>query len=274
METVGPVISSVHNQWVKYARSLHRRSARSSERAFLVEGPRLVADALAAGAVPRVIFHDPANASASTVQSVADAENRGARVVRVTPVVMRALADTETPQGFIAVFPIPELPITIPSGVEPLYLVVDAIRDPGNLGTLIRSAAAVSAHAVFVAPGTTDPFAPKVVRAGMGAHFRLPLRQLDWTRPEPAMVSCGQRLAAEAGGSVVYDSVDWRRASCLIVGNEASGLSGAARAFATESVSIPLGSDVESLNAAVAGSVLLFEAARQRRRQELRPTAN
>lgn len=273
MQPAAPIISSVHNQWVKYARSLDRRKARSAERAFLVEGTRLVADALAAGATPRLCFYDPDTQPAGSSSAIGQASDRGARIVPVTATVMRALSDTDAPQGIVAVFAIPELPIPNEPTTVPLYVVADAIRDPGNLGTLIRSAAGAGAQALFVAPGTTDPFAPKVVRAGMGAQFRLPVRGLDWTQPDPALVSCRQRLVATTGAAATYDSIDWTRPSCLIIGNEAAGLSDAARALSTGGVSIPLAAGIESLNAAVAGAVVLFEAARQRRRQELRAAA-
>lgn len=131
----------------------------------------------------------------------------------------------------------------------------------------MRSSAAAGVHAVFITRTTVDPYAPKVVRAGMGAHFRLPLRELDWESPEPLLRSCGQWLAADASGSTSYLAVDWRTSTVLVLGSEATGVSKSAAEHITGSVAIPMQKGVESLNAAVSGAVILFEAVRQRRTQ-------
>ena len=153
MERDAPIVSSVHNRWVKYARSLERRKARLAEGAFLVEGARLVEDGLATGATPTIVFHDVDSASATATAVAARAVESGARLIPVTSTVMRAVADTETPQGIVAVFPLPNVAPRTVAGVEPLFLTTDAIRDPGNLGTLVRSAAAAGVDAIFVGPG-------------------------------------------------------------------------------------------------------------------------
>jgi TrmH family RNA methyltransferase len=101
----------------------------------------------------------------------------------------------------------------------------------------------------------------------MGTHFRLPLRQLDWVTPDPLLQSCTQWLAAEASGSTSYDTVDWRRSTALVLGSEATGISAWAEAHVTGRISIPMRRGVESLNAAVSGAVILFEAVRQRQTQ-------
>jgi len=260
-----PLISSLQNQWVKRARSLHRRNARSTERAFLVEGVRAVRDALESRAVPTSVFFDPDLRDETLRPWLDQAAGAGARVMPVTAQVLRTIADTETPQGIVAVFPFPSVEPQVQQGDAPLVVVADGLRDPGNLGTLIRSALGAGCHALFVTHETTDPFAPKVVRAGMGAHFRLPILRLDWERPHPLVTACTQRLGAAAGVSQSYDTVDLRAATCLVIGGEATGLSdGSARAV-NGFVGIPLAGGLESLNAGVAGSVILFEAARQRR---------
>lgn len=274
MGTFGPTVSSTQNRWVKVARSLQRRKARYQQRALLVEGVRLLADALAAGASPTLLFVS-VDTEQPALEELADtAHSRGARVVPVTEAVLRTIADTETPQGVVAVFPFPEPDSPAYSTDTPLALVVDGVRDPGNLGTLIRAALGAGADRVYVAPGTTDPFAPKVVRAGMGAHFRLPIVPLDWTAPEPHIERYARRVAATGEAATTYDSVDWTVPACVIVGSEAAGLSPAARAFATDTVRIPLAGGLESLNAAMAGTIVLFEAARQRRARDLRGGAD
>jgi TrmH family RNA methyltransferase len=157
---------------------------------------------------------------------------------------------------------------------EDLFLICDRISDPGNLGALLRSAAAAGAAAVWLAPGTADAFNPKVVRAGMGAHFRLPLELLEWDTIS-ARLAGWQILLADTEEAIHdspdakrqtirYDLADWTQPSAVIVSNEAEGPSPAARACATASVFIPMPGGSESLNAAIAGSVILFEAVRQR----------
>lgn len=270
MSGFGPTITSIHNQWVKIARALHRRKVRNEQRAFLIEGTRLVGDALDAGASPTLLFYD-AEADEPTLTALASAAAaREARVVPVSPTVMRAISDTETPQGIAAVVPFPDLPIRIPETEAPFFVIADAIRDPGNLGTLLRAALGAGVHAVYLAPDTVDPYSPKVVRAGMGAHFRLPIRGLTWHAPDERLIQCSLRVAATGSAELTYDQIDWREPACVIIGNEAAGLSPAARDFSTMQARIPIAGGLESLNAAIAGAVILFEAARQRRAQDLR----
>lgn len=264
MAAYGPTVTSIHNQWVKYARSLQRRKMRHQERAFLIEGVRLIADALAAGATPRIVFFNAEGQSERIVELAEAGSRRHARVIPVSAQVMRALTETETPQGIAAIFPFPGMPLAT-ARKAPLFVIADGIHDPGNLGTLLRSALGASANAVFIAPGTVDPFSPKVARAGMGAHFRLPIRPLDWEAPDPLLLACRNRYLTDANADLAYDRADLTASTCLIIGSEAAGLSPAARALSTGAISIPLAGGLESLNAGIAGAVILFEAARQRR---------
>jgi TrmH family RNA methyltransferase len=142
------------------------------------------------------------------------------------------------------------------------------MRDPGNLGTMIRSAAAAGAQAVFLAPGTADPFAPKVVRSAMGAHFRLPLIAMDW---EQIVWQCKakacppvQLLLSEASEGKPCWQMDLREPLALIIGGEADGASPEAIKAADQLITIPMPGKSESLNAAIAAGILLFEVVRQR----------
>jgi TrmH family RNA methyltransferase len=136
----------------------------------------------------------------------------------------------------------------------PLALVIDRLRDPGNLGTLLRSAAAAGVNAVYLSPETVDPWNPKVVRAGMGTHFRVPLITLDVGTLDELRQRLPRRMVASAAATRPYDACDWTE-----------GVGPELKTWGTEEVGIPLEHGVESLNAAVAGAVILFEAARQRR---------
>jgi TrmH family RNA methyltransferase len=214
-----------------------------------------------AGVRPALVFYTEAWAGSAAGQRLLPAlQNSEQGDWLVSEAVMAACADTQTPQGVLAVVPFVELP------PQPgLILVLDRVRDPGNLGTILRSAEAAGTGQVLLAPGTVDVYNPKVVRGAMGAHFCLSVTSLEW----PAI---GQRLAgravwlADAAGVVAYQAVDWTQPAALIVGGEASGPGQEAAALATGRVSIPMGGRAESLNAAMAATVLLFEAARQQRR--------
>ncbi len=181
-------------------------------------------------------------------------------VVEVPDDVMRAMSDTVTPQGVLAVLPLPELA----TGDGPQYVLIpDLVRDPGNLGTMLRTAWAADITQVLLPPGSVDPTNPKVVRAAMGAHFRLPIRSAGWDEIWER-VGDARVFVAEARRGQPYNEVNWRGDVALVVGGEAAGAGGEARAAAAY-VHIPMARGAESLNAAVAAGILLFEGARQRR---------
>jgi TrmH family RNA methyltransferase len=174
------------------------------------------------------------------------------------------LSDVQTPQGILAVFPFPNLTPDQEDPV-PLVLVLDRLRDPGNLGTLLRSAAGAGVNAVYLSLETVDPWNPKVVRAGMGAHFRIPLIPLDSGILDELRQRLPRRVVASARATRSYDAANWTGGAALVIGGETEGVSAELEEWATEEVGIQLAHSVESLNAAVAGSVILFEAIRQRR---------
>ncbi len=263
------MISSASNPTIKRVRALaapapqHRRAARE----FVVEGIRAVEEALDGGARPALVLYEP-RALERTPRG-ARLLSRVARLAEAQEVSATALAaatETVQPQGVVAVFPWPVWPEAAPEGV-PLVLVLDGIRDPGNLGTILRSAEAAGVTACRLTPDCVDLFNPKVVRAGAGVHFRLPCYpDEDWPAITAALDARGvaARAALDAQGAAAYYAWDWRRPAALIVGNEAHGLSAGARAAATALLAIPMQGGTESLNAAMAGSIVLFEARRQR----------
>ena len=140
------------------------------------------------------------------------------------------------------------------------------LRDPGNLGTLLRSAAATGVQVALLPPETTDAFAPKVLRAGMGAHFRLPIHSMTWEQIYEQTEGL-QIYLANMDGRSCWET-DLRKPLALIIGGEAEGAGEEARKLAAEKISIPMAGNVESLNAGVAGSVLMFEVVRQRSNME------
>ena len=256
------VIASTANETVKYVRSLHRRSTRDQERAFIAEGVRAVEEGIQAGIQPAFLFCTPAVIDLPRVRSILSlAEQQGARIKAVSEPVMAAMADTVTPSGLLAVFP-----MLSPSVPSPLTwaLVLDELRDPGNLGTILRSALAARVQLVVTTAGTVDAYSPKVVRAAMGAHFRLNvLVDPPWPVIEDTLRGLHVLVAAPEQGTP-YWQVDWRQPTALLIGGEAEGVGARAEQLATGHVLIPMAGQVESLNAAVAASILLFEGARQR----------
>ena len=253
------MITSSQNSKIKLVRTLLGRAReRREENAFVVEGVRLVEEAVNSNWGLNLVLYD-ATLSERGRSQVEALTSRGVDVELVSETVMRALSETETPQGLLAVVAFKQLPIT---NALNFVLIPDQIRDPGNLGTLLRSAAATGVQAVLLPPETTDAFAPKVVRSGMGAHFRLPIRPMNWDEIR-AQTDGLQIYLADMDGTTCWET-DLREPLALIVGGEAEGASEQARKLATQNISIPMAGNVESLNAGVAGSVLVFEVLRQR----------
>jgi len=252
------MITSTHNSKVQLVRALLGRAReRHEQNAFVIEGVRLVEEALAAGWTFRLVLHTPdlTGRAGELVRSLAAA---GVDLEPVAENLMGSISETETPQGVLAVLEYKPLPV--PRKLI-FVLIPDAIRDPGNLGSLLRTAAAAGVQAVFLPPGTTDAIAPKVVRAGMGAHFRLPIHTLGWDEIR-ARVEGLRVYLAEMEGTVPYWQADFRVPLALVVGGEAEGASAQARGLANQQVVIPMPGKAESLNAAVAGAILLFEVTR------------
>ena len=254
------MITSTHNPKLKFIRALAGRpKERQAAGAFLAEGVRLVEEAFSAGWPFQFVLYSE-ETSRRGKKLIEQLQAAGLDVEEVKPDALRSSSETETNQGIVAALKLEFLPI--PDGLN-FVLIPDQIRDPGNLGTLIRSAAAVGAQAVFIPPETVDPFAPKVVRAGMGAHFRLPVHSLDW-REISGYLNGLTAYMADAQGLRSCWNADFLRPLALIVGGEADGASQPARNLANMVVKIPMPGKIESINAGVAGAVLMFEVVRQR----------
>ena len=255
-------ITSLQNDRVKQVRALQTVArVRRTENRIVLEGMRLIGDALDSAARPEYVLY---TAEAMTHRAGADLLNRiqllQIESIEVSAEVMAHMADTQTPQGWLAVFATPEL--TVPDAPT-LLLILSGVADPGNLGTILRTAAAAAFDLVILTPGCVDAFNPKSLRSGMGAHFRIPVRRLNWTEIRQSYGHLPLRLA-DAAGELSYTAVDWRSAAGLIIGGEARGADEEALSFAAERVSIPMGNAAESLNAAMAAAVIMFEARRQR----------
>jgi TrmH family RNA methyltransferase len=179
---------------------------------------------------------------------------------------MEAICDVESSQGAVALAVQPRFELEDVFANDGPVVVVETVQDPGNLGTILRTAEGAGAAGIVTTPGSAEPYTPKALRASMGSAFRLPVaRRVKLSDAvEAARTRSMPVLATAAGGSVRYSAEDLRRPFLLLVGNEGYGLSSEACASADRIVAIPLSGAVESLNAAVAVAVILFEAARQR----------
>lgn len=255
------MITSPQNPKLKIVRALQGRpKERREESAFLAEGARLIEEALAANWPIRFALYSSA-LSERGQELVGKLKKSGLDIDEVSGDLLQAASETETSQGILAVLELDTLPL--PASPN-FVLIPDQIRDPGNLGTLIRTAAAAGVEAVLLPPETADAFAPKVVRAGMGAHFRLPVHSMEWDEIEQVCKPAGlQVFLADMNGHSCWET-DFRDPLVLIVGGEAQGASERARAMTDTCVSIPMPGKMESLNAGMAGAVLMFEVVRQR----------
>jgi TrmH family RNA methyltransferase len=242
-------------------RALHTRAGRARTGRFLVEGPGAVRAALEAHAdVREVIVAEGAHYPDEVVL----ADRRGARVSAVPERVLREMAETAHPQGILAVCRVPERPRLTDVLRRPGPVVaLDGVGDPGNVGTIIRTADAAGAAAVLLGPGCADPLSGKVVRSTAGSLFHLPVVSIAWSDAEPALRASGRTIAATTGAgevslgaAVATGQVGDRTA--WVIGSEAHGVSAPVLAAADLRVRIPLRGRAESLNAAVAAAIVLF----------------
>lgn len=256
------MITSTSNAKIKQVRALQARGkARREAGLFVVDGVRLAEEALAAGWQPELaLYSEELSARGQAILASLDKQNTD--LEEVAGHVMEAASDTRSPQGILLVLKIKSLPVP---GKLDFVLVADLIRDPGNLGSMLRSAAAAGAQAIFLTSGTADAFAPKVVRAGMGAHFCIAVQTLAWDEIEEQSKEHNlQVILAAAGAETEFTKTDLKSPLALIVGGEAEGASQAAHELADVQVHIPMPGGGESLNASTAAAILLFEVVRQR----------
>lgn len=263
------MITSTANRRVKEMAALAKKAGYRDELGvFVVEGPRMFAE------IPRdeIVNVYATEAFLREHDRKQDAERLfdGIRQVdTVTEEVMRAMSDTRTPQGVLAVvrqrrYTFREI-LSRPR--RALLIILEAIQDPGNLGTILRSGEGAGVTGVIMDNRSADLFSPKVIRSTMGSIFRVPfLRTDDLLTTLSEVKKSGVRLAAaHLQGSAAYDAQDYTGPVGFLIGNEAAGLSKETAELADVRVRIPMKGQVESLNAAVAASLLMFEAARQRR---------
>ncbi len=276
-------ISSSHNPRISKLQDLHTSRGRKKSGLFLMEGPHLLEALLDAELVPREVYYQPA-----LLQRTPQGRSLYARLLHtpfltteqlfeVSDRVIEALGDVQTSQGVVSVlslnaFEPARLLARRPPAQRPALLILDNLADPGNVGTILRTALAADVHAVLLTSGSADCYSPKVVRAAAGAHLTLPIEvNLSWSAiAAKVAMHCGgvpRVLLAEAGSRQLYFEQDLRSPFALVIGNEAQGSSSQAHTLATQAISIPLAHNVESLNAAMAAGIILYEGVRQQHQQ-------
>ena len=251
------LITSRRNPLVKQLRQLHGARGRRETGVLLLEGTHLLEEALRHGiSLQRLVFTERWGRQHPALLAEVPLPLRQP----VSEEVLAAVATTVQPDGVVATARLPRLPWPR----QPRFLLaLDHVQDPGNLGTLLRTALAAEVAGVVLAQ-SADPWQPKVLRAAAGAGFALPIRQVPSLEPVLAQAH-GQGLRTMAtcvAGGLPYTQLDWSLPSLLVLGNEGSGLSAAVVRGCQVAVSIPHSAAVNSLNVAVAGSLLMFERLR------------
>jgi TrmH family RNA methyltransferase len=264
------LISSKQNPLVKRIRALAHREARLAEGAIVIEGLRAIIEAVQSGMeIETLLVADERVRSPLAHRTIADAEGRGTQIAHATPEVLDALSERDASQGIIAIARRPQADIAaIPATGAPLVVALHEPQDPGNIGTIARTADGAGAVAlVTFGAKSADPFDPKAIRASMGSIFALPVIELGATSAAlAALQSRGVRLVGAAGaGAVELWVAPLAGATAILLGNERAGLPPEALAACDAVARIPMAGRADSLNVAAAAAILLFEAVRQRR---------
>jgi TrmH family RNA methyltransferase len=262
-------VTSLQNDHVKLVRSLEMRKARRETGLFVAEGASLLITARDNGWIPTLVVAGPGARDVAAVRDLLDwAVGAGADCLDISAPVLEKLAAKDNPQAVMAVFRQSWAAVPSPSAVarEALWIALEGVRDPGNLGTILRTADAVGAAGVLLVGQSCDPFSREAVRASMGSIFAIPV-----TRMEAAAFA---GLAAAWPGDVVgthlaatedfRSAAAWREPHLVVMGSEGAGLTDAASKLCTRLVRIPMAGRLDSLNLAVATALVLYEARRSR----------
>lgn len=257
-------IQSVQNAKVKEWAKLSTKKGREKEKAFLVEGPHLVEEALKSGADVRVILIEEGFPLQAPIEPyISDFQGL---VFWITEPVAKKLSETENPQGIFAVVDMRTATLDDMIEDSPILLLLDGVQDPGNLGTIIRTADAAGIRGVVLGKGTVDVYNAKTVRSTMGSIFHVPILQADLELLGSELANQDFKMVATSlEGAVSYDEPIYHGRVAIVIGNEANGVSSAVLRQCEYRVKIPIYGRAESLNAAMAAGIIMYEAVRQRK---------
>jgi RNA methyltransferase, TrmH family len=259
-------LMSSQNDLTKRWKKLHTKKGRFQLRTLLIEGEHLIKEAIR-GQIPvrAVIINEE---KWEQVERFLEHEEITAPIYVLPTSLFATVVETETPQGIAAEIDLPDWKmeefLTLERPAD-LFLVLDAIQDPGNLGTIIRTAEAANVSGIFLGKGTVDPFNSKVVRSAMGSLFRLPLFQVELKKLLPQMREMGVRIVGTSPHAELYHfQYSFPTKVAILLGNEGRGLDPALSSWLDTEVVIPMPGNTESLNVAVTSAILLYEHVRQR----------
>jgi TrmH family RNA methyltransferase len=261
-------ITAFSNPLVKQARSLRDKKQRRREGLFLAEGLRILTEAREAGFLPATVFFGPGQRHSLLDRLIAETEAAGGETIETTADILHKISGKDNPQSVLALYPVFDTALTrLDRAAADLWIVAQALRDPGNLGTILRTGDAVGAGGLILVDDCVDPFSVEAVRASMGALFtqRIAASSWDdfliWLRHGP-----GELVGTSLSASADYQAHHYARPCFLLVGNEAQGLPPGYEAECDALVKIPMRGKADSLNAAVAAAVVAYEAINQWRR--------
>ena len=261
------MITSTSNAKVKRLVNLKKkRKLRDTENVFLVEGIRMFREAPEDKIAEIYVTESFLDKQGKLIQE--KSKKSGAQVEILSDTVFEYASDTKTPQGILCVVRQMNYNVNeVARGESPLLLVLDNLQDPGNLGTIVRTAEGAGVTGILMSKDCVDIYNPKTIRSTMGSIYRMPFSyEEDLLKAIDDLKKKGiHTYAAHLEGACVYDEEDYRKGSAFFIGNEGNGLRDEIARSAERYIKIPMHGQVESLNAAIAASVLMFEAARQRR---------
>ncbi|MTI79707.1 MAG: RNA methyltransferase [Firmicutes bacterium] len=257
------------NPKIKYLRKLSRRQFRQQENTFIIEGIRFVEELLGSDWIVKGLFYSTKlldNDRGKTL--LTEAEKQKVHCYQVSEQLLSDIADTDNPQGILAMVKMPsfQLQDAWQQQKPSLVVLVDGVQDPGNLGTIIRTADAAAASGVLLLKGTVDLYNPKTLRATMGSLFHLPVVPVENAEETINLLRSGgiKLVIGQPQGGEPIHKIDLIGSVALVVGSEANGPSEETIAAADLVATIPMPGNAESLNAAVAGAIMMYEAVRQR----------
>jgi TrmH family RNA methyltransferase len=264
------LIESLSNPLIKRMRLLREKRHRRAEGLFLAEGLRIATEAREAGVLPRWLFLAEEGAAHPLAQAlIAAVLDAGGEVVDTTPAVLSKLSGKDNAQTIVGIYEEPETKLTdLDRTSSPIWLVAERMRDPGNLGTMLRTGDAVGAGGLILLDESTDPYAVEAVRASMGAIFTQKLVQARWDEFVPWLRGGEGQLVATwlSDDTFDYQEVRYQSPTFILIGNESQGMPASYAAEADVRVKMPMMGKADSLNAAVAAAVMAYEVLNQSRR--------
>lgn len=259
-------ITSSSNKLIKNIKLLHNKKGRWSERCFFIEGARSVEQCIKSDGKIKYIVYSPELLNEDSKRILNEIESRNYELHLITKELFKSISDTDSPQGILAVVEFEEYSLKDTLKENNFFVILDRVQDPGNMGTIIRTADAFGANAVIVTGGCVDVYNPKTVRSTMGSIFQIPIVHIsDIEEAVEQLKDKNVNIVATSLDTDRYSyDVDFKNDCAIIIGNEANGISDEVLEMSNQIVKIPMRGKAESLNAGVASAVLMYEVLRQR----------